>query len=371
MFIDAQNTPFNVIADEPEDKIAELMFRIRAKYIPCPQEEKVRRYIDRLYRTGRGNPATGDSPEIMAIWGPARSGKTRTALEACSKYLPYVEVTADHRRDIMPVLFVRCPGKATMKGLFKKILQQLGVDTTTVGFRNRDENELCKMITDLLIAMKVRLIVIDEFHHLLERTKTTTHLLRGTANALKILTDEACIPMLFLGLPKADLVLRNDHQIGWRVTRVIHMDRFDWNVPKQRADFGIFIQDLEEALELPEASGLASEANARNISAVTGGYRGRIARFIHNLADDAYQLGERCITEDIIIDRVDTLPGFGPELNPWRSGAAYDRLIEQGPSLFINEEDDADAEDEDEDEDNQTFNFWRGNRKPKLKNILP
>lgn len=367
MFSENQTAAADITIDEPEDKIAALMYRIRAKYIPCPQEEKVRRYIDFLYRTGRGNPKTGDSPEIMAIWGPARSGKTRTALEACSKYLPYEEVTADHRRDIMPVLFVRCPGKATMKGLFKKILQRLGVDTTTVGFRNRDENELCKMITDLLIAMKVRLIIIDEFHHLLERTKTTTFLLRGTANALKIMSDEACIPMLFLGLPKADLVLRNDKQIGGRVNRVIHMDRFDWNVPKQQADFGIFIQDLEEALELPEESGLASETNARNIWAVTGGYRGRIARFIHNLADDAYQLGERCITEDIIIDRVDTLPGFGPELNPWRSKAAYERVIEQGPSLFVTEEDDADAEDEDD----ETFNIWRGNRKPKLKNILP
>src|SRR5690606_18203957 len=138
----------------PEDKIAELMLRVQARYIPCPQGEKVHRYLDRLFRTGRGNLKTGASPDVMAIWGPARSGKTRTALEWSLKHQPYVEVTADYRRDIMPVLYVRCPGKATMKGLFTKILQRMGVDTTTVGFRNRDENELVRMIIDLLIAMK-------------------------------------------------------------------------------------------------------------------------------------------------------------------------------------------------------------------------
>src|SRR3546814_1495355 len=62
------------------------------------------------------------------------------------------------------------------------------------------------------------------------------------------------------------------------------MSNFDWNNSSDQADFGIFIQDLEDVLELPEASNLASEENARNIWAVTGGYRGRIAKFMFSLA---------------------------------------------------------------------------------------
>src|SRR3546814_11613669 len=58
---------------------------------------------------------------MLAILGPARSGKTRTTLEWYLQHPCYVEATAEHYRDIMPVLFVRCPGKATMKALFKKI----------------------------------------------------------------------------------------------------------------------------------------------------------------------------------------------------------------------------------------------------------
>lgn len=365
MFNDDRAKEPDVSVAEPEDELAAQIYRIRAKYIPCPQEEKVRRYIDRLYRTGRGNPLTGDSPDVMAILGPARSGKTRTVLEWCVQHPMYELATADSSRDIMPVLFVRCPGKATMKGLFKKILQELGVDLGLVRFRDRDEGELCQLIKDILIKMKVRLIIIDEFHHLLERTKTTTHLLRGTANALKILQDEACIPMLLLGLPKANLVLRNDPQIKGRVKRVLMVTNFDWNNPKDQADFGIFVQDLEDVLELPEASNLATEENARNIWAVTGGFRGRIARFIFNLADDAHQIGARSITRDIIVDLVDTMPGLGPELNPWRGKKAYDQLIEQGPSLFVSEDD------IDDEEDDEAFNVWRNYRKPKLKNILP
>src|SRR3546814_2785433 len=101
------------------------------------------------------------------------------------------------------------------------------------------------------------------------------------------------------------------------------MSNFDWNNSSDQADFGIFIQDLEDVLELPEASNLASEENARNIWAVTGGYRGRIAKFMFSLADDAHQLGASSITREIIIDLVDTMPGIGPELNPWRGKKAY------------------------------------------------
>src|SRR3546814_500157 len=121
MFSEDERVEANADFDEPKDEIAERIFRIRSKYIPCPQETKVRQYIDRLYRTGRGNPAIGESPDMLAILGPARSGKTRTTLEWYLQHPCYVEATAEHYRDIMPVLFVRCPGKATMKALFKKI----------------------------------------------------------------------------------------------------------------------------------------------------------------------------------------------------------------------------------------------------------
>src|SRR3546814_1439089 len=86
MFSEDERVEANADFDEPKDEIAERIFRIRSKYIPCPQETKVRQYIDRLYRTGRGNPAIGESPDMLAILGPARSGKTRTTLERSEEH---------------------------------------------------------------------------------------------------------------------------------------------------------------------------------------------------------------------------------------------------------------------------------------------
>src|SRR3546814_2587666 len=90
----------------------------------------------------------------------------------------------------MPVLFVRCPGKATMKALFKKILQGLGIDLTMVHFRNREENELSKIIADLLIKMKVRLIIIDEFHHRSEEHTSELQSLMRHSYAVFFLTKK-------------------------------------------------------------------------------------------------------------------------------------------------------------------------------------
>src|SRR3546814_3285747 len=66
MFSEDERVEANADFDEPKDEIAERIFRIRSKYIPCPQETKVRQYIDRLYRTGRGNPAIGESPDMRS-----------------------------------------------------------------------------------------------------------------------------------------------------------------------------------------------------------------------------------------------------------------------------------------------------------------
>lgn len=223
-------------------------------------------------------------PSLLLV-GDSNNGKTtiiRRFYELCGQ--PYVNEEAT---SIKPVIISEAPPSADEKGLYISILERFFAP-----YRPSDATaKLRYQVIHLFRSCQARLLIIDEFHSLLTGTATKQ---REVMNAIKLLCNELCIPIVGVGTREAVRVLHSDPQ---------HASRFDvinlplWTLNK---DFQKLLASFEKVLPLRNASRLHQPELASSFHAISSGNLGDLHRLLVECARQAIESGEECITPEIV-----------------------------------------------------------------------
>jgi hypothetical protein len=206
--------------------------------------------------------------------GESRTGKSRALEEFSSQHLPY-------RGDeglISPVLRVEVPSEPSVKGLPSEILLAFGDPLSEKGTARERTNR----VVTLIKRCKVKMLIIDEIQHFIDKTDNFKVVILLT-DCLKTILNKTKIVVVVAGLPYAKSIFSQNEQLRGRFIKCLHMPRFDWQDNNSRGEFlGLldgFTQLLAEHFDVPD---LGSENLAYRFYLATGGLTGYVINIIRS-----------------------------------------------------------------------------------------
>jgi hypothetical protein len=200
--------------------------------------------------------------QCMSLEGPTGAGKS-TLVQEYASAVPRVETK---HGSCIPVLYLETPSPVTVKGLAAFMLETLGDPLAHKGAVWSMNSRL----TTLLKACHVELVILDDFHHLLQ-TETLRNML-VVSDWLKVMIKATGIPFLTVGVEgKVEQVLKANPQLSRLFAVRETLRPFPWDtdghmeaankpgssprkgrpVDPRRSSFGQFVQYAEEVMGLP------------------------------------------------------------------------------------------------------------------------
>ncbi len=255
-----------------------------------------------------------EEPVCKPFIAESRTGKTRALDEFVQRH--------PRRREKdglkVPILKVSTPSKPTVKGLAEAMLSVIGDPRPALGTEQQKTDRLIK----LLWKIENRVIVVDEFHHFVD--KGSERVQHYVADWLKVLIDACGAGLIVAGLDIAMAVLYQNEQLRGRFQAPISLPRFDWRDEDQRSEFVAILVAFEEVLrrylDLPE---LGSANFGFRFYVATGGLMGYVTKLFKQLVWDMADANsaiveledfDRAYSRSIGIDP----DGLGAALSPFR-----------------------------------------------------
>ncbi len=275
--------------------------------------ESLRGFLDNAF-TARGEA------RCALLSGPARCGKTTIAqmieAEVGARPLPAGDAGGDQTR--RRTLFVNTPAQATQKSLAETILLAAG---DPIGGRGT-QAQMTMRVAKLLKDLRVELLVLDEFHHLV--TGSTKRVAFETAEWVKTLLNVGVCPILLVGIERVRVVLDTNEQLQGRCWTRQVLAPFGWNGAQEQASFRKLLAGFGGLLETPTAQPLESPEMAEAMHRATGGAIGEVALLLEKACDLAARRRQARITLDLLADAYDDWAGAGEgeksrSRNPFRA----------------------------------------------------
>lgn len=187
-----------------------------------------------------------DEPKCMSLEGLPGAGKT-TLVKEYAKAFPRIETG---ERTLVPVFYVPTPSPVTIKGMATKMLEYLG-DPAFKFNRGRADLLDTRLINNI-IASKVELVILDDFHHLINRE--TNRILATVSDWLKALIKEAGVPFLVVGVEgQVEKILKANAQLSRLFAVRETLKPLTWGAQKKGSinEFAHFIEYAEKAVQIP------------------------------------------------------------------------------------------------------------------------
>ena len=257
------------------------------------------------------------NPPCLALLGETGAGKTTVVQTWLAQYGEKEREEGD--RLIIPVLSVLIPSHARKKGAAAAFLSALHDPNPS---RGTEWNMLVRLYR-LIQECQVRLIVVDEFQHIIDRE--TQRVLHDVADFLKDIINQTHVPMILVGkLGEAEAILHSNPQLDRRVGSPYVLGPFEWD--RSRAsetikEFRTVLREIDRSLPL-DWSGLQGEEMACRLFYACEGYMGWLMDLIRHSTLAAIDRGETMLTRALLAQVYEerlsqTLLGEG-KWNPFR-----------------------------------------------------
>jgi len=165
----------------------------------------------RLVTKSIGSTRDRKDPSSAMLIGPTGVGKTRLCLKLEKQLGPIQKVIrADCVKTIRPCVYVELPESATIKSLSKVMAEILGGNFSDY----QSITVLETFIIERLITMEVKLVILDDFHHVAEKglSKTKSSLCKWIIKLL----NKSGIPFLISGSPTAEATINTVQELSDR-----------------------------------------------------------------------------------------------------------------------------------------------------------
>lgn len=279
------NIEFSHLTKKAVDKLS-LSNNDRVYYIKKPRwigyskAQDILNKLEDLYHY----PQQSRMPNMLII-GETNNGKTVLVNKFREKHPP--DKNLEGENIILPILYVQAPPSPDERGLYNSILNKLfepyGRSESTDTKRER--------VISILSRIDLRMIMIDEFQHLLAGSYTKQ---RNYLNALKYLGNELGVPLVGVGTAEALRAVQTDPQLANRFTPEI--------LPKWQLDeeFLRLLATFESLIPLKYASNLTSAELATHIHMKSCGVIGEISTLLIKASEFAIKNKIEKINIDVL-----------------------------------------------------------------------
>lgn len=233
--------------------------------------------IDRIDAAIRDAHATsGFRPKSVILTGPSGAGKT-TIIKRYKKAIP-AESTDTH--DHIPVLLVEVPPSPDLRSFLMELLRALRHPRPE---RKATLGEMRLEVVRLAQALKVELIIIDEFHDLLPRhNKNSPKIMKFIKNFMNQLE----IPWVLVGLPESSEILESgDGQLRRRFSACRHLPPFAIDSDDEFSLFQGYLEMLQSDMPI-KCYRLDEDNMVLRMYCATEGLPGLIANILERLIEN-------------------------------------------------------------------------------------
>jgi len=257
---------------------AERIAAIRTRWIRYARAEQIGAKLDELLTLPKMHRMSN-----LLIVGETNNGKTALVKHFVHRHPP--QLTAPRTISRIPVIAVQAPAVPDERRFYRAILAQ-----AYAPFRpSYNAAQLQDQALRLLATVNVRMLIIDEIHHVLAGPTLRQ---RSFLNVIKFLGNELPIPIVVAGTHDAFNAIQTDPQLANRFEPA-PLPRWTMN-----EDYLRLLASFEVGLGLEEASQLIEPALATKILALSGGTIGEIGALLGRAATAAIERGVERITSD-------------------------------------------------------------------------
>jgi Cdc6-like AAA superfamily ATPase len=240
--------------------------KVAQMLIQTPSLERIQCCLEEALREA-GTTAT---PSYKHIVGLSRTGRSFALRDFEARY-PAVRHQHGLRKE---VIYVQTPPSGTVKGLMGSLLEVLGDPMWMSG----TYSSLLSRLQTLLKAVQCRLVILDEFQHLVDKGQKRT--LIGTTDWLKSLVERSSFSLVAVGLPSSSTIIFQNEQLRNRFDATISIKPYDWFDPSSRMQFRSLLHSIEVAIAPFEVPPLASEELALRLFLASSGRIGLLTRIL-------------------------------------------------------------------------------------------
>lgn len=267
---------------------AERIERIRApRWIGYPQAKTILAKLEDLLTY----PKSHRMPNLLVV-GDTNNGKTMLVQRFCTQHPADDNPAGDGIR--VPVLFVQAPPIPDEGRFYNAILELLFAPYKPNDRVDKKQFQVIK----LLKYVGLRMLVIDEIHHVLAGNLNRQ---RAFLNVLKYLGNELQVPIVAVGTRDAFRALQTDPQLANRFEPAL-LPRWEFDTHFLR-----LLASFERMLPLHEPSVLYSTTLATKLFSMSEGYIGELSRLLTNAAVHAVKIGHERI-DDRILNEIGWVP---------------------------------------------------------------
>lgn len=224
--------------------------------------------------------ASRKEPSSTMLVGKPGSGKTTICKSVVQHFGPGTVVHNENGiTSTVPAFYCGVPAGVSLKSLSVHMLTKLGCQEL-----RGDGISLMGKLSRLLITCETRVILLDEFHHLLLRGAEKTRAV--VCDWIKTLMNETLIPIILVGMPECEIIVDDHPQLARRYPYRARLTEFDFGA--QTSD-SIFIKTLRsfnkrmnEIGEFQNSSFLTDRTTASAIYVATSGNMNAIRQLLHD-----------------------------------------------------------------------------------------
>jgi energy-coupling factor transporter ATP-binding protein EcfA2 len=227
--------------------------------------------------------------QCMSLEGPTGAGKT-TLIRDYAALFP----TEDRPDGVhMPVFYMPMPSPATTKGTASKMLSYLGDPAAQRG----TQWSLDYRLANLIPACGVELVILDDFHNLIETE--TDRVLEKVSDWLKALIKETGVPFLVIGIEgKVERILQANRELSrlFAVRETLYPFTWDWSNPEANAEFVQFMTVTEQLVGLPLTTDVSRDEILWRLHYATDGIVANLMNLIRSSVLLAHKASESHIS---------------------------------------------------------------------------
>jgi len=229
----------------------------------------------------------------MLLVAPSFNGKTSILERFMVQHQP--DLDPANEVTICPVVMIEAPPKPDLSDFYTRILDALMAPYKPTA----SVSEKCSQVKLLFRRMDVRMLIIDEIHHLIAGSLNRQQEFR---NALKSLGNETKITIVAAGIEDVYNAFNTDSQMSSRFAPEV--------LPRWKPDneFGSLLATIELRTPLKQPSNLKDPQLMLAIHTRSEGTLGDMCDLVKELAVDAI----RTKSERITLERINTLHWIPP-----------------------------------------------------------
>ncbi len=250
------------------------------------------------------------SAKLTMFVAPSGWGKSTTVRQAIERLIKTIGTSGS----IRPILYASLPVPCTIKMMTTALLRALN---DPLAERHGTTGQNSMRIIEQLRVQGVRLVILDEFQHLVSGPKQ--HIAYEATDWLKQLLDHAGVPVVCVGLPESTTVISEHEQLRRRTTKLIQKQPFCWDEEGgvESTAFRAFLHIYEKQMGFPDPSHLGAYEFAERIHIASKGLIGVVSQLALEAAGAclARTDGPICLTLEDFAEAFACLPYDG--VNPF------------------------------------------------------